>query len=548
MSRTSSSGQAVLIGYVSDERDVALAGVDIALEAGDGSAFATRSTATGGVHVECPSGAYRMTLSKPGYGAKHVDVVLPTANAYRFRLLSAELAVFPWPKWCRAGDSVDAYVHSMEPYSLSLWRYGLEKRQVATFGWFGDHGPEALRQITPDGDYTQRGVHWGSTGYDDPPSGDRLAVPDLGGLLFVHAETASGGFVSSPLIVAPSSPTASVAVLASTNTWNAYNEFGGRSNYLNASGLPARPTVNARQDLKRFVRPGIYVEWQPVDSEYPPLSFARPDPDNHIARGAAVTDPMPGFISSSMTAMEWHLHAWLEREVVAYDTYADAQLHDGTLDLDRYRVLIIVGHPEYWSKEMFRRVSEWIAAGGRLMSLGGNAIDCEVTFEDDSSLRYLTHVDIQGSVTDEPNPGHPYESRFHRTTGHSGGELLGSVWTIPGFGTAAPYAVVEPDHWAFAGTGLQAGGEVGQNSLCERCPGASGWETDKRRGSSPPGTVVLARGANADAGGAEMLYREMPAGGAVFSVGSITYAASLLVDKAISAVTANVLSRFLRTN
>ena len=38
---------------------------------------------------------------------------------------------------------------------------------------------------------------------------------------------------------------------------------------------------------------------------------------------------------------------------------------------------------------------------------------------------------------------------------------------------------------------------------------------------------------------------DAPGGGAVFSVGSITYPASLLVDNAVSRITANVLRRFL---
>ena len=38
----------------------------------------------------------------------------------------------------------------------------------------------------------------------------------------------------------PATPGAPVAVLASTNTWNAYNNFGGRSNYINADHLPER--------------------------------------------------------------------------------------------------------------------------------------------------------------------------------------------------------------------------------------------------------------------------------------------------------------------
>ena len=112
--------------------------------------------------------------------------------------------------------------------------------------------------------------------------------------------------------------------------------------------------------------------------------------------------------------------------------------------------------------------------------------------------------------------------------------------------TSAPYRMINEDHWVFAGTGLRNGDLFGEKSLHERCAGgASGHETDKMSPNSPPETVLLAKGTNPDDGGAEMTVYELANGGSVFSVGSITYPASLLVDDAISRITANVLSRFL---
>ncbi|MCC6168462.1 MAG: hypothetical protein IT329_14660 [Caldilineaceae bacterium] len=112
--------------------------------------------------------------------------------------------------------------------------------------------------------------------------------------------------------------------------------------------------------------------------------------------------------------------------------------------------------------------------------------------------------------------------------------------------TAAPYAVIRPDHWVFAGTGLAAGDTFGHNSQHERIPGgASGHETDKMSPSSPPSTVLLAKGLNPEDGGAHMTFYDTAGGGAVFSVGSITWPACVLVDKHVSAITANVIDRFL---
>ena len=73
--------------------------------------------------------------------------------------------------------------------------------------------------------------------------------------------------------------------------------------------------------------------------------------------------------------------------------------------------------------------------------------------------------------------------------------------------------------------------------------GASGHETDKRSPQSPPGTKLLARGLTADGGGAEIVHFTTDSGGAVFSVGSICWNASILVDDAVSQITKNVIRR-----
>lgn len=247
---------------------------------------------------------------------------------------------------------------------------------------------------------------------------------------------------------------------------------------------------------------------------------------------------------------EWRLLGWLEREGFTYDFYADYQLHAGALDLDAYRILIISTHPEYWSRVMYERVKEWVyRRGGRLMYLGGNGLNCEIEFLDDATMRFKTHLASGGGelgMVDPDNPNVYLESRFHRSV-ESEANLTGVVTTHAGIMTAAPYRVHDAEHWVFAGTGLKGGDLFGTESQHERCHGgASGHETDKMTASSPPSTVLLAKGTNPGEGGAEMVYYEVPeGGGAVFSVGSITYPSSLLVDAHISRITTNVITRFL---
>ena len=113
--------------------------------------------------------------------------------------------------------------------------------------------------------------------------------------------------------------------------------------------------------------------------------------------------------------------------------------------------------------------------------------------------------------------------------------------------TAAPYKVLDDTHWCFAGTGLKNGDTFGEKSLHQRIPGgASGHETDKVSAQSPANTQRMAKGLNPGEGGAEIVEHRPTGGGAVFSVGSICWPASILVDDAVSQITENVIHRYLQ--
>jgi hypothetical protein len=348
-----------------------------------------------------------------------------------------------------------------------------------------------------------------------------------------HAKGESGAFFSFPLVVAPAKPTAPVAVLASTNTWNAYNAFGGRSNYIMAARMINEPIVNAKSDLPRY-KLSDYGEWKSA-AEFAPLSFDRPEQYNHIPEGVRVTDPIEGRQACHLAQAEWQTLAWLEQEGYRYDLYSDYQLHDGTLNLDAYKVLLLNVHPEYWSAEAYRAVKRWVfERGGRLLYLGGNGINCAIEYLDGGTAMRCMNPWPAGC-----------ESRFHARV-ESEANLLGVVYTDPGAMTVAPYEVLEPDHWAFAGTGLRRGDLFGIKTLHERYgDGASGHETDKISPGSPRNVKLLAKGLNPDEGGAHMVHFETPSGGEVFSVGSITYPTALHCDVSVATITRNVVKRFL---
>src|SRR5262249_47190929 len=156
-------------------------------------------------------------------------------------------------------------------------------------------------------------------------------------------------------------------------TWNAYNNFGGGSNYIQPDRCPRTPTVNARLELHRYTDPE-HVTYAAYT--YPPLSFIPPQPINTISQILAIHDPIQGRAACHLAPAEWRLLGWLEREGFTYDFWAETQLHSGALNLDDCRVLILNTHPEYWSKEMYLKVKSWVhERGGKLMYLGGNGLN-----------------------------------------------------------------------------------------------------------------------------------------------------------------------------
>src|SRR5215831_9723264 len=268
------------LAFVSDEMYLALPDAAAEFESEEtGEITLLRSSPRGAFYGNLKPGRYRVTLSKAGYGSKSSGALIGGDQPVHFRLLRDQLLGYMWPKWVRVGEVAEYRVHGTEQYQLTLWRYGLKKEFVRMIGWVDEHGPDSNRQVLPDGDFTQTGVKWNEHGFAARPT---ITAPDRTGLYYLWARTPSGDAFSFPWVVAPRTPRAKIAVLASTNTWNAYNNFGGRSNYINPEGLPPRPVVNSRQDLDRFRDPKPFGVWRWKDEQFQPLSFDRPEPHNHL--------------------------------------------------------------------------------------------------------------------------------------------------------------------------------------------------------------------------------------------------------------------------
>jgi hypothetical protein len=116
-----------VVGYVSDERYLAVPGVYLEIGGADGRRYAVTSTATGAVCVDLPDGTYDVALNLPGYGAKRSALTVPSAKPHHFRLLKDQLLGYVWPMYTTAGGAGEFRCHSAVAYKLSLWRYGERK-------------------------------------------------------------------------------------------------------------------------------------------------------------------------------------------------------------------------------------------------------------------------------------------------------------------------------------------------------------------------------------------------------------------------------------
>ncbi len=521
----------MLVGYVSDQDYYALPGA-LLLFKRDGQSIEARANAEGAVHAEIEPGEYEVVLQAAGHVGKRVRHTVG-GEALQFRLLKDRLIGYSWPLWCVSGETIEPRVHCSHEYKLSLHRYGLRKEHVRKLGVVSDHGRSPNVQHLPDRHFVSTGVEWDN----QIRAAHKIFVtaPERSGLYYFHAKAKNGEFFSFPVVVAPASPRARIAVLASTNTWCAYNEFGGRGNYLCPVEKAAFPTVDARADLLRYARLDL-SEYDPRgDGREPlPLSFKRPIPFCHVPEETAANDPIEGREECHTAPAEWRLLAWLEREGYEYDLYADHHLHTGRLPLSAYSLVVLNTHAEYYSREMYQRLKRYVAEGGQLLVLSGNTIYREVVFPDDTCLRYT-------------NREGDYEAEF----GEDPAALLGASTSLDSLMTGAPYAVIDPRHWAFAGLNLKAGDEFGHPTLHERCPwGASGHEMDEITPASPTNLQRLAKGQNRATPdgrvcGGDMVYYENEAEGAVLTVGSVTYVAGLLVDETLSRITRNIVDHLL---
>ena len=284
-------------------------------------------------------------------------------------------------------------------------------------------------------------------------------------------------------------------------------------------------------------------------------------------------------------AGDLYLVDWLEAKGFDCDFITDEDLHRQGLELLRdYRVLLTGTHPEYTTVAMLSALEQYLDQGGRLMYLGGNGFYWVTSISEEKPHVMEVRRGHAGSRTWESAPGEVH----HSTTGEMGGlwrhrgkvpnKLVGVGLSCMGWSTESPGYARTPassdPRAAFIFEGVGERETIGAFGLA--MGGAAGDELDRLdfELGTPPHALLLASSTGHNHhyqqviedipqlkservyGGsthppirADMVYFETARGGAVFSVGSISWCGSLShndYDNNVSRITENVLRAFLR--
>jgi len=348
------------------------------------------------------------------------------------------------PMSVRPGEEVGLCVSTnAKEFSIEVVRAGAKDEVVWTkTGLPGREYPAGDNSGRP-GQAAMEGCSW--------PAAVRLAVPDDWPSGFYRVVLRSGDQtrgqrpsapadwvmrVNSPsrfvmfFVVRAAEPgkRSKILLQLASNTYQAYNGWGGSSLY---SG-PAHPRVSFRRPMHAY-------------------PWASPD------------------------TWELPLIRWAQQAGYPIDVCTNLDLEQHPEMLPHYRLVLSVGHDEYWSAGMRDALESFVANGGNCAFLSGNTCCWQVRVEDDG--RAL----VCYKRVHERDPAFKTADRRRLTTLWSDPLLARPENLLTGVGFAyggyngvfgiyekgpgeGEYTVHRPEHWLLAGTGLQRGQTFGKDA------------------------------------------------------------------------------------
>ncbi len=262
--------------------------------------------------------------------------------------------------------------------------------------------------------------------------------------------------------VRPRVPSTPILLVLSTNTYNAYNDWGGPNLYEGGT----------RVSFMRPLAPGLVYKEEPA-ARIADISTAglKDALDGYrrwaMERGLSVWSGAAGWWN-----WERRFFGWAEKSGFRMDVATNADLEFHPEVLDGHRLVVSVGHDEYWSWGMRDNLESFIGAGGNVAFFSGNAVCWQIRYEDDgNAFVAYKYFCTRDPVVDSENAHQLTSMWSDRRIGRPENELTGVSFTRGGyvrFGQGVPrgsggYTVWRPEHWALEGTGVRYGDQVGMS-------------------------------------------------------------------------------------
>ncbi|MCB0665022.1 MAG: hypothetical protein KDC80_04335 [Saprospiraceae bacterium] len=247
-----------------------------------------------------------------------------------------------------------------------------------------------------------------------------------------------------------------------TNTYNAYNNWGGSSLY----GYHGRANLQGHR-----------------------VSFERP-------------------VNSLFYRWEFDFVKWAEKEGIKLDYAVNLDLEFHPEIMEHYDLVLSVGHDEYWSASMRDHLESFIAKGGNVAFLSGNSVCWQVrTEENGKALTSWKQWYNMDPVFQTGNYDTLSTLWSHHLVARPENQLTGVGFLFGGYhkshgqfmdGSGA-YTVHRPDNWILEGTGLNKDDQFGgKNTIvgyeCDGCEMTwiDGLPVPTHRDGTPENFVIVA--------------------------------------------------------
>jgi hypothetical protein len=352
----------------------------------------------------------------------------------------------------------------------------------------------------------------------------------------------------------PNSSDKDLLVVASTNSWQAYNFWpSGDLGDVNRNKSIYFGCSVAAVNKVSFLRPNPYTTPKAIDK-----GENCPDGSNKPY--------YPYYRTEGLVAGELRILNWLERNNRNYTMISDADLHASVIDINQYKAIILSTHSEYWSQSMYNNVFNYLNNGGNLIVLSGNTTYWKI-INTDLDNRLLSKELI---VTMGVSTGVPWSSQEQTN-------LLGLKFGLNAEIQCGAYSpsTTSYTHTLYSGIpGISSSSVFGDqgvmlgathcNPLLSTKKGAAGIEVDVSPGFGTPNKWPSTKEYSEIAVSESLktpdnppnyekstiIYMKRGRSGQVFNVGSISFGQSLLADyllnpaKPLTKLMLNVLDKF----